>query len=176
MASEGVREFVGFDVRGHLLEFAFDTGLGFKLTQDGAAQDEAEVEFGFAGAVATDGVEVGAWANPVVFNDCILSFIGGYCGDDIRVVNGVEGAGARDEGKGELGLAQIVDELVGGKGVDVVEAKGVDAQAVEERECLELGLCSVTDDGHGFGVIAGEEACGEDAGGGGSNSGEEAHF
>src|SRR5215207_9596187 len=64
------------EVGGLRLDLALDAGLGGVLHEDGRAVEDGRVEFRLAGAVATDGIEVHAGADPLVGDDGVPRLVG----------------------------------------------------------------------------------------------------
>ena len=143
--------------RGQELDLAFDERLLGELDEDGAALDEFDVEFGLAGAVATDGVDVqpghtggGAGAgHHLVGEDRRVALVGGAGGDDLGAGDGMFGVVAQRHVEAESGRVAL--ELGHRRGVDVEHAERVDAEVGAEGESLELGLGARSDHRHGGG-------------------------
>ena len=81
-------------IGGELLNFALDAGLRGKFHKDIRAMQDRFGQFGFAGAVASDGVDMHARADHIVGEDCRALFVGGAGGDDLCAFHTLFGGAA----------------------------------------------------------------------------------
>ena len=70
-------------VLGQLLDVALNARLRGVFGEYIGAQEDVFVEFGFAGAIAADGIDVDASADHIIAEDGLITLVGGAGGDDL---------------------------------------------------------------------------------------------
>ncbi len=133
-----------------LLDFTLDARLRRVLDEDVRAQQDILAQFGLAGAIASNRIDVRAGADMIVRQDRRILLVGGHGGDDIGTLDGLfHGRALRD---GEAETCEVLRAFAGCGRVDVVEAQLVHAEQRLEGAGLEFALCAIADDRHGAGV------------------------
>lgn len=126
-------------VGGQLLQLAFHARLGRELHEDARAPQQLHGQFGLAGAIAADGIDVGAGAHIGIGDHAGAALGGRDRGDDVGAFQRLGAAGAAGDALGgNACMAQVVHQLAHGLDVDVEDAQPLHAQQVGEGQGLEF--------------------------------------
>ena len=157
-----------------LLDLSLDAGLRGVLDEHRAAVEDRGIEFGLAGAVTADRVQVHAGPNEFVGDDRGACLVGCAGGDDVSAVERLgDTAGHFDR---EAERQQVAGEFGDRVGVDVEDAQAVDAEGGAEGERLEFRLAAGADHRHHLGVGTCERAGRERRRRGGAQRSEDRHL
>ncbi len=129
-----------------LLNFALDPGLGRVFHEDVRAMQDRRGQFGLAGAVTANGVDMHATAYHVVIQDGGILFVSGAGGDDLRPLHGIFRRCASDDVQSVT--FQISCTFLGSLRVDVIESDVVYTQHSLHCQALKLRLRPVADHCH----------------------------
>ena len=95
-----------------MLQVAFDAGLGFVLDEDRGAAQHVRVQFGLAGAVAADAIDVHAGLDQSGRQDRGVGLVGSHGGHYIRAAHRFGDARARDQAQRRV--LQVAHQRGGG--------------------------------------------------------------
>jgi len=123
-------------VRFELLNFALDPCLLWVFDKNVRAQQDIAMQFGFAGAIAANGVNMHTLANHVVGQDRRVLLVGGAGRDDLSALHAFF-AGRTGHHSQPL-PRQITRAFLGGRWVDIIKTHRVDAANRLEGQALEL--------------------------------------
>jgi hypothetical protein len=139
-----------------VLDLTFEAGLRFVLDEHLGATQGGRVEFGLAGAVPAECVDVHAGTHGRVLQHDRVALVGGAGGDDVRTGARLPSAGGPVHREPEV--ACVARQLVHRAGVDVEDPEVIDAEDRTERQRLELRLGTTADHRHHRGVRPGQGA------------------
>ena len=132
------------------------------------------MQFGFAGAITADRVDVHARTNHVVGQDRGVLLVRRAGGDDLRAFHRLFPRFAHHDF--QIAARQVACGLFRRRLVDVIQAHGIDTADRLESEALEFRLGTVADHRHGCGALRCKMARCHRRSSGGAQGGQQGHF
>ena len=144
-------------ILGHLLDLTLNPRLRRIFHKDRRTCHDIAVQFGLAGAIAADGVNMHACAHHIVGQDRLHILVGRGHGDHIGAFN--RRFRRRAGGDVKAQACEVFHAFFGRGTVDIVEPDVVDPADCLDRQTLEFRLRAIADHRHGFGIGGREVFC-----------------